>query len=438
MSAVARFFNQMGKRVYGYDKTPSPLTNSLIGEGIQISYVDSPSELPGEILDNPDKVLVVYTPAIPQTNQLKEFFEKHKYEQLKRSEVLGMITEDTVNLSVSGTHGKTTTSCMLAAIFKQSSLRFTAFLGGISADLESNYYHQEGEGSHFTITEADEYDRSFLRLTPSCTVVTSTDADHLDIYGEADEVKRSFAEFCDKIEDKDKVFIAHGKTEGLEGMTYSGSNPDAHYWAKTIEYDHRGTTFHLMEGSERLISDLYLNIPGVHNLENAVGASLLALKAGIDQEDIRTALKKFKGIKRRFEYILDQPGLVFIDDYAHHPSEIDSILSSVKRIYPEKHITVVFQPHLYTRTRDFAAGFADSLSVADRVILLPIYPAREEPIKGVESAIILNLMTGDDRQLIEKQDLLLFLKDRPLEVLLTLGAGDIDRLVLPIKDTLNG
>lgn len=433
MSAIARFFNQMGKQVWGYDRTSSPLTEQLEKEGVIISYEDDDRLLPQEIKDNPENTLVVYTPAVPAASLLLTYFNQENYPIYKRSNVLGMITEETFNLSVAGTHGKTTTSCMLAAIFKQSDKRFTAFLGGISSDLQSNYYHQDGEGAHYSITEADEYDRSFLHLSPTIACVTSTDSDHLDIYGEASEVEASFQEFANKIADPEMLFMAKAKTSELKGTSYSAYEMDADLRAEIHSSSSRGTRFSIYRNGDIVLKNLYVNIPGTHNTENATVAALMALKAGVSELDIRRGLEHFKGIKRRFEYIIEEDDLVYIDDYAHHPSELNSIIDSVRNLYPNKKITAVFQPHLYSRTRDFVEGFAKALSQVDEVILLPIYPARELPIEGVGSEIIRDKMTLENTQIVEKKDLVKYLDLATCEVVLTLGAGDIDREVESLK-----
>ena len=433
MSALARFFNAMGKKVYGYDKTASPLTDQLSAEGIQISFYDDLQAIPSEIIDNQDETMVIYTPAIPSDLKLLNHFQDEEYDLYKRSVVLGMVTDDSLNLSIAGTHGKTTTSCMLASIFKASTKRFNAFLGGISADLGSNYYYQNGEGPLYSISEADEYDRSFLQLNPSWAAITSTDSDHLDIYGEESKVKESFIAFAERIVDPNCLLIAKDKVDGIDSPSYSASVSNADYHVQLISQDSKGSEFNLYHKANLLIPNLRLNIPGLHNVENAVAAAVLALRAEVEVSAIKTALSSFKGIKRRFEYIIDNENFSFIDDYAHHPSEIDAIVQSVRELYPNKKLTVVFQPHLYSRTRDFASGFANSLSKADELILLPIYPARELPIEGVDSSIIASDISIGNVELVNKEDLLNKLKFSDLEVLLTLGAGDIDRLVPKIK-----
>lgn len=437
MSALARYFNSKGEQVFGYDKTATTLTNTLEDEGMQITFNDEVESLPPEILENIEETLVVYTPAIPKDSVLLNFFMDKNYHLFKRSKVLGMVTEDSLNLSIAGTHGKTTTSCMLASIFKASDLRFYAFLGGISADLGSNFYHQTGDGSLFTITEADEYDRSFLNLHPTYAAITSTDSDHLDIYGDANSVEQSFREFASLIIDNSCLIAAKGKTTGIDCDSYSSVDSQANYVANITQSTSKGSSFEIVYEGQVLLDQIYLNIPGLHNVENAMAAALLSLKAGVGKKAIRAGLAEFKGIKRRFEYIIDKEDLVYVDDYAHHPSELDAIIHSVRELYPSKKITGVFQPHLYSRTRDFADGFATSLSQLDEVILIPIYPARELPIEGVSSEMIAEKVTVPCK-VVAKEQLVDLLDLKTTEVLLTLGAGDIDQLVEKIKQKYHG
>ena len=435
MSALARYFNQQNLVVSGYDKTPSPLTETLTKEGIAITYFDSMGEILGDFVNNKKSVLVVYTPAIPQGNQLLNYFLVNEFDVKKRSAVLGLITSQTVNLSVAGTHGKTTTSSLLATIYQHSSKQFSAFLGGISTNLKSNYFYQNGDSEHFSITEADEFDRSFLQLKPNYTIVTSTDADHLDIYGVKDDLEKSYVEFASLVKNKKNVFSAYGKTKNIEGVSYSGSDCRADYYAVVKSQTGKGSHFSIHNNKgENSLEKLYLNIPGLHNLENAVGATLIALKAGVSEDEIRNGLAAFKGIKRRFEYVVDKPNCVIIDDYAHHPSELNAIISSVRDLYPTKKITAIFQPHLFSRTRDFLDDFANELSKVDELFLLPIYPARELPIDGVTSNDLLKKISLTKSYCVEKEYVVTKLSETRIEVLLILGAGDIDRLVLPIKE----
>ncbi len=434
MSALARYFNNRGQVVFGYDKTPSPLTRKLEEEGISVTFKDLLIELPSVYLESTERVLVVFTPAISKSNTILNHFRNKGFTLKKRAEVLGLITQETKNLSVAGTHGKTTTSSMVATILQQSNWHFSAFLGGISTNLESNYYYQKKEGDQFSVTEADEFDRSFLHLKPNYTIITSTDADHLDIYGAKEQLEESYKQFANLVPNNGNVFYAKNKARNIKGKSYSATDYTADYYARITSETSRGTEFDVLDNHSNIVaSNLYLNIPGLHNLENAVGATVMSLKAGLSLKSIRDGLAKFLGIKRRFEFIVNKKNFVFIDDYAHHPSELSAIISSVRNLYPQKKITAVFQPHLFSRTRDFMEDFAVELSKADELILLPIYPAREEPIEGITSNALLASVVMQDRVCVQKKDLLQELKSRNIEVLLTLGAGDIDRLVEPIK-----
>lgn len=435
MSALARYFNQQKLVVYGYDKTPSPLTDTLTQEGIVISFTDHMDEIPNDFVNQKKNVLVVYTPAIPQGNQILNYFLANEYDVKKRAAVLGIITKQTTNLSVAGTHGKTTTSSLLATIFKYSNKQFSAFLGGISTNLASNYYYKPGASEHFSITEADEFDRSFLQLKPNFAIITSTDADHLDIYGVKDDLEKSYVDFASLVPARKNVFAAYRKTKNIKGVSYSGFDANADYYAVVSSISGKGTHFSIENNvGENAIEDLYLNIPGLHNLENAVGATLMAYKAGVSIAEIRQGLAEFSGIKRRFEYVVEKSNCVVIDDYAHHPSELNAIINSVRELYPNKKITAIFQPHLFTRTRDFLDDFAKELSLVDELFLIPIYPARELPLPGITSEAILEKVSIPNAKCIEKEEVLSKLKIANVEVLLILGAGDIDRLVNPIKE----
>lgn len=436
MSALARYCAQQGYAVFGYDKTATLLTAGLQKEGISISFEDSIEALPEAIKKNPSETLVVYTPAIPGNNALLNYFNLNNYVVEKRAKVLGRITKSTVNLSVAGTHGKTTTSCMVATILQHSEVQFSAFLGGISSNLNSNYYYQKGiTDEHYSITEADEFDRSFLQLSPNYTVITSTDADHLDIYEKEDVLEQSYIEFSELVSEKENVFSAVNNSKKILGVTYSAATSAADYYAVIKSKSGKGTHFNILNNvGQAPIENLYLNIPGLHNLENAIGAILMTSKAGIAMDAVREGLANFKGIKRRFEYIVDNKDITYIDDYAHHPSELKAIISSVRELYPAKKITAIFQPHLYSRTRDFMSGFAEELSKVDELILLPIYAARELPMEGISSEALLKLMRMQNAVCLTKDKVLPELQSRSLEVLLTLGAGDIDQLVEPIKE----
>lgn len=436
MSALARYFHTQGYTVSGYDKTPSPLTEKLQSEGIAVSFVDAIHALDAIYVEHKTGVMVVYTPAIPKDNVLFNYFKDEGYTLAKRAEVLGIVTKQTKNLSVAGTHGKTTTSSMVATILQYSQKQFSAFLGGISTNLGSNYFYQKGTTEeHYSITEADEFDRSFLQLSPDYTIITSTDADHLDIYGKKEDIEGSYLEFSKLVPESSNVLRAYGTLNSISGVTYSASDRNADYYAVVSKRDKKGTHFHIANNKkDPILKNIFLNIPGQHNLENAVGATLMCLKAGIAMHYIREGLASFKGIKRRFEYVLETEQITYIDDYAHHPSELQAIISSVRELYPTQKITAVFQPHLFSRTQDFMADFASELSKVDELLLVPIYPARELPIDGVTSEAVLKQITLKNAKCVAKEDVLSELKNREVEVLLTLGAGDIDRLVNPIKE----
>lgn len=440
MSALVRYFlAERKKNVFGYDKTPTNLTQLLINEGCQIFFEDNVDILPMALQQNHEEVLVIYTPAIPKDSTLLQFFNEKGYKVIKRAEALGLITHQTINLSVAGTHGKTTTSAILTSIFKNSQKQFYAFLGGISAQINSNYCYQKGITSEiYSITEADEFDRSFLKLAPNFAVITSTDADHLDIYGDESSIQATFQEFAHKIENRSHLFYAFSKATIQEGTSYSASYQEADFFAEIKESTPKGSLFDIWYGNKMWASDLYLPVAGIHNVENALGAILMAFKSGeISLEEIKGGLKNFKGIKRRFEFVFQNDNFTYIDDYAHHPNEIAAFLNSVKSLFPERKITAIFQPHLYSRTNDFYASFGASLSLADEVILLPIYPARELPMHGVNSEMILPYINHGHKQVSEKSNLMKVLENLKIEVILTIGAGDIDQLVSPIKNWLN-
>tara|TARA_B110000879_G_C11157946_1_gene507744 strand:- start:488 stop:1858 length:1371 start_codon:yes stop_codon:yes gene_type:complete len=440
MSALARYFHAQGYVVAGYDKTPSPLTAKLQEEGISVSFVDEVVAIEAMYVDYKRDTMVVYTPAIPKDNVLFNYFKDEGYTLAKRAEVLGIVTKQTVNLSVAGTHGKTTTSSIVATILQYSEKQFSAFLGGISTNLGSNYFYQKGNHEeHLSITEADEFDRSFLHLSPDYAIITSTDADHLDIYGKKEDLEKSYVDFSERIAEPSHRFYACEYAQHITGVSYSASSSHADYYAVVESKSGKGTRFSIANNKgDDTIENLYLNIPGEHNLENAVGAALMTLKTGVSLEAVRNGLANFKGIKRRFEYVVQSNTVTYIDDYAHHPSELRAIISSVRNLYPTKKITAVFQPHLFSRTQDFMADFAHELSQVDELLLVPIYPAREVPIDGVTSEAILSQMTLSNAKCMSKDDVLAELKNTEIEVLLTLGAGDIDRLVQPIKEYYGG
>jgi UDP-N-acetylmuramate--alanine ligase len=435
MSAIARYIKDMGYNVSGYDRVRSELCEALETEGMEINYTDSLDFI--SKLEK-DSTLIIYTPAIPKDSKQLNYFKNNGFTLYKRSQILGLITEDSFNISVAGTHGKTTTSSLISHMLHFAQKPFGAFLGGISTNLGSNYFNTNTINTKaLTVTEADEFDRSFLTLSPNLAIVTSMDADHLDIYGTGDELKKSFFDFINKIEPGGTLFIKQGldfpETNTISIKTYGIEHGD--YKAINIRIEQGWFTFDF-EGNGENWKSIQLGIPGTHNIENAVAAIAVCLKLGIDKTTIINGLKNFKGVKRRFEFISRQPNFVFIDDYAHHPTELEAFIKSVKLLYPNEKITGVFQPHLFSRTNDFADGFAKSLSLLDVSVLLDIYPARELPMEGVTSEIIHKNITSSEKYLTTKDDLLPLLKTLNPKIILTIGAGDIDTLIPSIKTTL--
>jgi len=427
MSAIANYFKSNGKNVAGYDKVSTKITKSLQQMGIEVHFEDSVNLIPSEFKDN-EHTLVVYTPAIPKNNAELNYFLENKFVVLKRSEILGEITENTFCLAVAGTHGKTTTSTILGHILKEAGLNATSFLGGISENYKSNLILG---GSEISVVEADEFDRSFLKLSPNIACITSMDADHLDIYGEKTELEKSFKDFADKV--SDTLIIRKGLP--LKGITY-GINEDADYDAKKLRIEEGAYIFDVQTPSET-IENIKINLPGKHNVLNAVAALAMANIFGVSLQVIAKALLTFKGIERRFSYKIKRENLVLIDDYAHHPTEINAVVDSVREMYPTKKIAGIFQPHLYSRTRDFIDDFATSLSRFDTLILLDIYPARELPIDGVTSAWLLDKITIEDKQISSKENLVENILKIDSEVIVMIGAGDIGELIEVIKNALS-
>lgn len=443
MSAIARWFKHIGIPVYGYDKTPSPLTAALEQEGMSISYVDEVDTLPKDLIAYRQQSLVVWTPAIPKDSKLLGYFQTEGFELKKRSEVLGMITASMFAVAVAGTHGKTTTSSMIAHLLKRAGKNVVGFLGGITQNYESNLILSDDRGTdnRIVVVEADEFDRSFLRLHPNIAVVTSVDPDHLDIYGDDQHLKEGFVEFIKLIDPSGHLYIQHNAlrnlmyTPSLDTVPYGIHGGDV--YAAEVKAGIASFEFDYISSTQQLRA-LVVNMPGFHNVENALAAISVALQLGLTEEEIRAGLSSFRGVKRRFEVLHQGDEKVYIDDYAHHPEEIRAFLKSVKAMYPEKKLTAVFQPHLFTRTRDFADGFSASLSLADEVVLLDIYPARELPIPGVTSAMLLEKVRASKKSVQTKEALLAYLAANEPEVLVTIGAGDIDRLVEPIKQWIKG
>lgn len=442
MSALARWFRINGFRVAGYDRTPTELTAALQAEGINVNFDDSLETLPAWVKEEQGQTLVILTPAVPKGHQQFNYLQQKAYTIKKRAEVLGMLTHNRPTAAVAGTHGKTTTSSMIAHLLKASGTPVSAFLGGIAANYGSNLILHEGPEEAVIVAEADEFDRSFLWLEPELAVVTATDPDHLDIYGVPEAMIEAFQQFVAKVLPGGTVFLntrchpalATGAGATTKVLSY-GLSAAASCRAERVRVA-QGAFFFDYTGLGKQLTDLELGIPGFHNVENAVAAVSLALKLGVGEEAIRQALKSYRGVKRRFEQVYKGKGTVFIDDYAHHPEEIRALLKSVRALYPERKITAIFQPHLYTRTRDFHEGFAEALSMADEVILTNIYPAREEPLEGVDSLMVYKLLTSREKNLVELQGVLPLLEAGSYEVLLTVGAGSIDTLVPKIKALL--
>ncbi len=432
MSAIARYFKFKGCKVSGYDRTPSELTAELEKEGIPVHYEDNTDFIP----ENPADTLVIYTPAIPNDMGELAYVREHGYKVLKRSRILGEITDGQKCLAVAGTHGKTTTSTLLAHILEDSGEGCSAFLGGISRNYGTNLLTSTGDT---VVAEADEFDRSFLQLHPEIAVITAMDADHLDIYSDLGHVREAFRAFASQV--KGTVIKKYGleisrDDTGAEILTYAYDDARADFHAENIRKDGCGYfTFDLVWPGG-VMKDCTVGVPGWVNVENGIAAAAAALTSGISPESISKAMASFKGVKRRFEIHYNRPGHAYIDDYAHHPAEIAAAISSIRDIFPGRRLTAVFQPHLYTRTRDFAEGFAEALDKADRLILLDIYPAREEPLPGVTSAIIFEKMKMADRIMIRKEELMDTLEKEDLDIIATFGAGNIDRFTEPITEMM--
>lgn len=429
MSAIARYFLSKGWNVGGYDKTPSKLTDTLQLEGAEIHFEDLGENIPVQFKST-ENTLVIYTPAVPKTMNELLFFQANNYVVMKRAEVLGMITRDSKALCVAGTHGKTTTSSMLAHVLNESRLKCSAFLGGISTNFNSNFIGSTE--SDLTVIEADEFDRSFLKLTPFASIVTTTDADHLDIYNDEASFQQSFQDYADLIDDKG-CLIRHTnvKLNHRNSISY-GMNCEADFKGDNERFED-GKYLIDVQSPQFIWKDLELGLPGTHNAENALACIALLTQLGMNESEIRHGLATFLGVKRRFEYQIRTSNLVFIDDYAHHPTEIKALIDAVKRLYPNKKITGIFQPHLFSRTRDFFNGFAEQLSRLDQVVLMPVYPAREEPIEGVTSDALLKKIDAKNKMLLSSDEVVGFIANNENEVVLTIGAGDIDRIIEPLK-----
>jgi UDP-N-acetylmuramate--alanine ligase len=443
MSNLARYFHAKGVKVSGYDKTPTELTRELERTGIAIHYEENVSLIPKDVR------LVVYTPAVPKDHAELIFYQDNGFPVAKRSDVLGAITRESFNICIAGTHGKTTITTMVSHILRHTGYGCNAFLGGISVNYDTNFWSSE---NNVCVVEADEYDRSFLKLSPDIAVITSMDADHLDIYGDEASLQQTFVEFGNQVKEGGLLVGKFGLSKLKEikvknKVTYSLQNESAEVYATGIQIQNGGYKYNVQWAGGGL-NDIELRIGGMHNVENSVAAIAIANYLEIDGEKIKEAVKAFKGVKRRFEYIIapveHQKGAyqypVFIDDYAHHPEELKALLKSARSLFPQRKITILFQPHLFTRTRDFADGFASSLSIADEVVLLPIYPARELPIEGVNSEMILKGINIEHKSIVQKEDVITWMEHYIQnmnkefgEVIITAGAGDIDTLVQPLK-----
>jgi len=434
MSALARYFRFHGKEVSGYDKTPTPLTRQLENEGIAVHYEEDLTLAPK------DADIIVYTPAVPKDHKELLYYQQNGYTILKRSDMLGVITASSFNICVAGTHGKTTVSTMIAHILRHSGYGCNAFLGGIAVNYNSNFWSDK---RNVCVVEADEYDRSFLKLSPDIAVITAMDADHLDIYGTAAAVQQAFIDFSGRLKPGGLLLSRQGleKEADLRGdhrLTYGLEKGNV--FASAITMGQGNYTFRV-QTNDWSLDKVVLNMGGRHNVENATAAIGVAHRLGIEDEKIRAAVEAFRGVKRRFEYIIKRPGRVFIDDYAHHPEELKALISGAKDLFRGMKCTILFQPHLFTRTRDFVDGFAESLDLADEVFLLPIYPARELPIEGVSSSLIAGKMTKGKVTIAGKTEILEIIKGKlrqqeKLELVITAGAGDIDTLVDPLRQIL--
>jgi len=448
MSALARYFNSKGKMVSGYDKVKSELCIELETEGINIHYSDDVHEIPEPIKNAGfNDILVIYTPAISSENKVLSFFTNKGFKVYKRAEVLGMISKQSFTIAVAGTHGKTTTSTILAHILKQAGKDSTAFLGGISRNYNTNLLL--ADKGNILIVEADEYDRSFLQLHADIAIITSVDADHLDVYENKEDLEKAFVQFATQIKQKglllveESVSIDFPVPEDGAKLTYSATK-NADYYAENIKVKDGKMNFDLkaldiMPGMsyEQKQEGLEFILPGIHNVSNSIAASAVSCYLGLGCKDIASGLATFKGINRRFDVHLSTSKIAYVDDYAHHPEEVSATIGAAKQLFPQRDLTVVFQPHLFSRTQDFANEFASSLVGANDLILLDIYPAREKPITGVDSQMLLDLCTNPIKEVCSKEELLAVLKNKELDVLLTLGAGDIGTLVEPIKHLLN-
>jgi len=440
MSALARYFKLTGKNIAGYDKYETELTKQLVQEGIEITYSEKIESI-SSIYTSVQNTLVVYTPAVPANQEQLIYFIKKGFTVIKRAQLLGNVTLQTPTLAVCGTHGKTTTSTLLAHLFKNSNKNISAFLGGISQNYQSNLLLGNPQSSnHLIITEADEYDRSFLTLHPQTIICTSLDADHLDIYGTVEEMRSSYNDFFSQLKPNGNLIFNHSltinKLLNKSYYSYSLSNTSASAYTTHLQLKEEGYIFNLVTPFGK-IKDIHFYYPGLHNIENAVAASLAGLLNGLSFDEIKAGLETFKGVKRRFEIHLKTNHHLLIDDYAHHPTELITFINSVKKFYPQKKITGIFQPHLYSRTRDFANEFSEALSLLDTAYLLEIYPAREKPIPGITSQWLAEKIKNNLVKVVTPKQLIEDVKTTQPELLLTIGAGDINQLIPQLKEVLN-
>jgi UDP-N-acetylmuramate--alanine ligase len=445
MSALARFFLAAGKVVAGYDKTQTQLTDELVQSGMDIHFEENVSKIPASFLVARENVLVVWTPAVPVDHAEMQYFRNSGYRLMKRAEVLGLITSHSRTLAIAGTHGKTTTTTLTTHLLRTGNVDCSAFLGGISGNyhtnllLANNLSKTGAAGANIVVVEADEYDRSFLWLSPSLAVVTSVDPDHLDIYGTKEEMYKAYRGFMNQVKErivtKEKVLETLGLEKTSKISTYSLDDESADCFAQNIRVENGYYMFDLSIDGKQL-KDLRLGLPGRHNVENAVAAAALACRCGVKEDAVRKGLESFRGVARRFDFRIRTPEITYIDDYGHHPAELKACISSVRELFPGKKIAGIFQPHLYSRTRDFADEFARSLSLLDDIILLEIYPAREKPISGISAAMLLDKINKQEKAIYRAEELVEKTMEHDFDVLITMGAGDIDRFVQPLEEAL--
>ena len=442
MSALAQYFNLTGIKVAGYDRIESPITTMLIKQGIDVNFIDDPGAIPETFRMPPEtgECLVVYTPAIPSDNEQFMFFRNNGYDCFKRSQILGEISKEYNTIAVGGSHGKTTVSAMIAEVLRNSKLGCSAFLGGVSKNLGSNFIMNYESG--WAVMEADEFDRSFLYLHPKMLVVTSMDPDHLDIYGDASNLKKSFTGFMDRLPENGIALVK----EGLDDIVPPGKTLNVRFYGMESGRDYRAVNIQAygifyrfdLATPSGYIPDLITGVPGWLNVENAVAASSICCEAGVDEDSIRTGISGFRGIQRRFDLRISNDKITYIDDYAHHPKEISSFIESLRKLFPDKAITGIFQPHLFTRTKDFAREFGEELGKLDELILLDIYPAREKPIEGVSSELILDEVSLEKKRICKKDELIRVLDSEQREIVVTMGAGDIGLLVEQLENHFIG